>query len=68
MFPSVVKMMVDQPAWTKDVGKAFTDDRGVGVFASLQRPARAGLQAVGNLKSSEQQSVRDGKDQQRART
>ncbi len=55
MFPQVVKMMADQPDWTRDLGKSFTEDRS-GVFASVQR-LRMQAQAMGNLKTSEQQKV-----------
>lgn len=55
LFPQVVQSMADQPDWTRDLGKAFASDRNA-VFASIQR-LRTLAQAIGNLKSSEQQQV-----------
>jgi len=54
-FPQVVKMMVDKPDWTKQIGQAFTTNRDA-VFDSIQR-LRAQAQAKGNLKTNEQQEV-----------
>src|SRR5262245_55477869 len=55
MFPQVVTQMADQPDRTKALGEAFTTNR-KGVFASIQR-LRTQAQSVGNLQSSEHQSV-----------
>jgi hypothetical protein len=54
-FPQVVKMLVEKPEWTKGLGKEFTTNR-AGVFDSIQR-LRAAAQALGNLKTTEQQEV-----------
>lgn len=55
LFPQVLQTLADKPDWTRDLGKAFAADRD-GVFASVQR-LRTQAQAVGNLKSNEQQQV-----------
>jgi hypothetical protein len=54
-FPDVVKMMVQQSEWTKQIGQAFTANKSV-VFDSIQR-LRAEAHAKGNLKTNEQQQV-----------
>jgi hypothetical protein len=54
-FPQVVQMMVDKPDWTQALGKAFVADRKA-VFDSIQH-LRAMAQAMGNLKTTEQQAV-----------
>jgi hypothetical protein len=55
LFPQVVEFMATDLAWTTQLGQAFSADRGA-VFASIQR-LRAQSKAVGNLKSTPQQSV-----------
>ncbi len=55
MFPQVVQMMVDKPGWTRDVARAFTDDRS-GLLASIQRLRRQ-AHSLGNLTTTEQQKV-----------
>ena len=54
-FPQVVQMLVEKPDWTQQLGTAFTTNR-TAVFDSIQR-LRAAAQALGNLKTNEQQSV-----------
>jgi hypothetical protein len=54
-FPDVVKMIVQKPDWTKQLGQAFTANKSA-VFDSIQR-LRAEAQAKGNLKTNEQQEV-----------
>jgi hypothetical protein len=54
-FPEVVKMMVQKPEWTKQLGQAFTANKSA-VFDSIQR-LRAEAQAKGNLNTNEQQEV-----------
>jgi len=54
-FPEVVKMLVEKPDWTKELGKAFTTNR-TAVFDSIQR-LRAAAQALGNLKTTPEQKV-----------
>jgi hypothetical protein len=54
-FPQVVKMLVEKPDWTQQLGKAFTTDR-TAVFDSIQR-LRAAAQALGNLKTTPEQQV-----------
>lgn len=54
-FPQVIQMMMQKPDWTKQLGKAFSTDKGA-VFDSIQR-LRAQAQAVGNLKTNPQQQV-----------
>jgi hypothetical protein len=54
-FPDVVKRMVQQPEWTKQIGQAFTANKSA-VFDSIQR-LRAEAHAKGNLKTNEQQQV-----------
>ena len=55
LFPQVVQMMDEKPDWTRDVAKAFAEDRN-GVFASIQQ-LRKQAQSMGNLATSEQQQV-----------
>ena len=55
LFPQVIEMMAGEPDWTREFGQAFTTDRD-GVFASIQR-LRAEAKAMGNLKTTEQQTV-----------
>jgi hypothetical protein len=55
LFPQVMQMMADQPEWTTRLGQAFATDKDA-VFASIQR-LRSQAQAVGNLKTNEQQQV-----------
>ena len=55
LFPAIVKRMVDEAAWTRDIAAAFTSDR-AGVFASIQR-LREQARSMGNLATNEQQSV-----------
>lgn len=57
LFPTVVQMMVEKPDWTRDLAKAFADDRS-GVFASIQR-LRKQAQDIGNLTTNEQQQVQN---------
>jgi hypothetical protein len=54
-FPQVVKMMVEKPDWTKELGKAYASDPKA-VLDSIQR-LRAQAQALGNLKTTPQQEV-----------
>ncbi len=54
-FGQVVQMLVQKPEWTAQLGKAFVADKGA-VFASIQR-LRTAAQALGNLKTTEQQAV-----------
>jgi hypothetical protein len=54
-FGQVVQMLVQKPDWTAQLGKAFVADR-TAVFDSIQR-LRAAAQALGNLKTTEQQAV-----------
>jgi len=54
-FPEVLKMLVEKPDWTKELGKAFTTNR-TAVFDSIQR-LRAAAQALGNLKTTPEQKV-----------
>src|SRR5262245_56562085 len=54
-FPQVVELMAGNPQWTSQLGGAFAVDREA-VFASIQR-LRAKSKAVGNLKSTPQQTV-----------
>jgi hypothetical protein len=53
--------MNDKPDWTRDVAKAFTEDRN-GVFKSIQG-LRKQAQSMGNLATSEQQQVETVKTQ-----
>lgn len=55
VFPKVVNFMADNPAWTKEVGEAFTSDRQA-VFDSIQR-LRANAMKAGTLKDTQQQNV-----------
>jgi hypothetical protein len=54
-FPSVVDMMCQQMDWTRQLGSAFTSDQ-KGVLDAIQR-LRGQAAAVGNLKSTPQQTV-----------
>ncbi|HEX2521163.1 MAG TPA: DUF3300 domain-containing protein [Terriglobia bacterium] len=54
-FPQVVKMMVEKPDWTKQLGQAFTADKSA-VFDSIQR-LRTEAQTKGNLETNQQQEV-----------
>ena len=54
-FGQVVQMLVQKPEWTAQLGKAFVADKSA-VFASIQR-LRTAAQALGNLKTTEQQAV-----------
>ena len=54
-FPQVVKMMVEKPDWTRQLGKAYAADKAA-VYESVQR-LRGQAQAMGNLKTTEQQEV-----------
>jgi len=54
-FGQVVQMLVQKPDWTAQLGKAFVADK-TAVFDSIQR-LRAAAQALGNLKTTEQQAV-----------
>ena len=54
-FPQVVDLMAGNPTWTSQLGGAFAVDKEA-VFDSIQR-LRAKSQAVGNLKSTPQQTV-----------
>ncbi len=54
-FGQVVQMLVQKPDWTAQLGKAFVADK-TAVFDSIQR-LRAAAQALGNLKTTEQQEV-----------
>lgn len=54
-FPQVVQMMVEKPDWTKALGQAVTADQ-KGVADSIQR-LRAQAMAVGNLKTTKEQTV-----------
>jgi len=59
-FPSVVDMMCQQIDWTRQLGGAFTSDQ-KGVLDAVQR-LRAQAAAVGNLKSTPQQTVETHKE------
>ena len=54
-FPQVVKMLVEKPDWTQQLGKAYAADKAA-VYESVQR-LRGQAQAMGNLKTTEQQEV-----------
>jgi hypothetical protein len=54
-FGQVVQMLAQKPDWTAQLGKAFVADKSA-VFDSIQR-LRAAAQALGNLKTTEQQAV-----------
>ena len=54
-FPQVIKMMAEKPDWTQQLGKAYTADKAA-VYESVQR-LRGKAQAMGNLKTTEQQEV-----------
>lgn len=55
LFPQAVKLMADKPDWTRELAKAFKDDRSA-VFASIQS-LRKQAKSVGNLATNEQQNV-----------
>jgi hypothetical protein len=55
VFPQVVASMADKLQWTTLVGQLFTSDRSA-VFASIQK-LRSQAHAVGNLKTTSQQTV-----------
>jgi hypothetical protein len=55
LFPQVIQMLVQKPDWTKALGQAVTTDEGA-VADSIQR-LRGQAQALGNLKTTEQQVV-----------
>ncbi len=59
-FPQVVKMMVEKPDWTKELGKAYATDQKA-VLDSIQR-LRAQAQALGNLEDHAAAGSRDGDD------
>jgi hypothetical protein len=54
-FPQVVDLMAADPAWTAQVGQTFATNR-TAAAESIQR-LRAQSQALGNLKSTPQQTV-----------
>src|SRR3954452_19497158 len=55
LFPDVIHMMAQKPDWTQHLGEAFKADA-QGVSKSIQR-LRQQAQAMGNLKTNEQQQV-----------
>jgi hypothetical protein len=55
IFPKVVNFMADNPAWTTEVGQAFSADR-QSVMDSIQR-LRANAMKAGTLKDTQQQNV-----------
>src|SRR5215831_17007874 len=55
LFPDVIQMMAEKLDWTKQLGEAFKKDA-KGVSESIQR-MRKQAQAMGNLKTNEQQQV-----------
>src|SRR3954447_19227144 len=55
LFPDVIHMMAQKLDWTKQLGEAFKADA-QGVSKSIQR-LRQQAQAMGNLKTNEQQQV-----------
>jgi uncharacterized protein DUF3300 len=55
LFPDVIQMMAQKPDWTKQLGEAFKADAQA-VSGSIQR-LRQQAQAMGNLKTNEQQQV-----------
>src|SRR3954467_2848937 len=55
IFPDVIQMMAQKPDWTKQLGEAFKADAQA-VSSSIQR-LRKQAQAMGNLKTNEQQQV-----------
>jgi len=59
-FPTVVDMMCQQIDWTRQLGAAFTSDQ-KGVLDAVQR-LRKQAAAVGNLKSTPQQTVETHKE------
>ena len=54
-FPTIIDMMCSNFDWTKQLGSVFNTDQAA-VLASVQR-LRAQAQAVGNLKSTKEQTV-----------
>jgi uncharacterized membrane protein YgcG len=54
-FPQVVKMLAEKPDWTQQLGRAYSADKAA-VYESVQR-LRGKAQAMGNLKTTEQQEV-----------
>ncbi len=54
-FPQVIRMMAQNPDWTKALGQAYTADKNA-IFDSIQR-LRAQALAAGNLKATSQQKV-----------
>jgi hypothetical protein len=59
-FPTVVDMMCQQIDWTRQLGSAFTSDQ-KSVLDAVQR-LRAQAAAVGNLKSTPEQTVETKKE------
>src|SRR5436305_8619775 len=55
LFPDVIHMMAQKPDWTQHLGEAFKADA-QGVTKSIQH-LRQQAQAMGNLKTNEQQQV-----------
>jgi hypothetical protein len=55
LFPDVIQMMAQKPDWTKQLGEAFKADAKA-VSKSVQR-LRQQAQAMGNLKTNQQQEV-----------
>ena len=55
LFPDVIQMMAQKPDWTEQLGEAFKADA-QGVSKSIQH-LRQQAQAMGNLKTNEQQQV-----------
>ena len=55
LFPDVIQMMAQKPDWTKQLGDAFKADAQA-VSSSIQH-LRQQAQAMGNLKTNEQQQV-----------
>ena len=55
LFPDVIQMMAQKPDWTKQLGEAFKADAQA-VSSSIQR-LRQQAQAMGNLKTNQQQQV-----------
>src|SRR3954452_8372149 len=55
IFPDVIQMMAQKPDWTKQLGEAFKADAQA-VSSSIQG-LRKQAQAMGNLKTNEQQQV-----------
>jgi hypothetical protein len=55
LFPDVIRMMAQKPDWTKQLGEAFKTDAQA-VSNSIQR-LRQQAQAMGNLKTNQQQEI-----------